>query len=350
MKTVTIVFVISSIAWGIEAPLPIASLSRQAEAIVVGRASGVATSGGNTSVSFLVERSIAGVTVIPGSLIAITGNARGGMSPNVSRRSLCFLRRQGTQWTIIPRIENSTEFNRWCFSGLSDADVTRLLGGRSPSNRPLAEILLAFAVLGPADPHDLDQALSALPDSSYDEYLGLLAEPANNSVRLAMRLRHSDPAAVAELEKSKLPANVLAQVANQMCVGYMSPDRDGLAALGRLALSNSAPKRVRVCAAYALKSIHVSEALPLLAQLTGAADPDLRFEGVFGLAAAANSGHMPGERPLRTLGKGVDRIPVPFWNGDTLQRIPTPVSFRADEVAYISFWTNWWSVNRSRFQ
>ena len=37
MKTVTIVFVISSIAWGIEAPLPIASLSRQAEAIVVGR-------------------------------------------------------------------------------------------------------------------------------------------------------------------------------------------------------------------------------------------------------------------------------------------------------------------------
>jgi hypothetical protein len=144
------------------------------------------------------------------------------------------------------------------------------------------------------------------------------------------------------LEKGPLPPGPL--VGASVCE-YLNGNPSGLSILSALAAVPSPTPLLRTCAAFALRNIHSKESIPYLLGLLGSDDFQVRYEGMAGLASYANSGFVPGEKPLSVDDVVQPRIQAPLRTEATSANFPTFDRFKLDEAVTIAFWRQWVSDN-----
>ncbi len=179
--------------------------------------------------------------------------------------------------------------------------------------------------------------LAASPDPLL-RVLGLQALIRAGDTSGIVRLR-ADANALNEIVKQPLVAASLCDVRN--------PQDAAVVALGNLTKAGL-PAQVRRCAAYSLRAMHTPNTLPILAALLDADAVDLRYEGVLGLASFANALPTQTRTNLASMEFTQPTIKSPFTTEDTLQHSPTEPEFRQDEMKYVNFWRAWWAVHQSQ--
>ena len=122
---------------------------------------------------------------------------------------------------------------------------------------------------------------------------------------------------------------------------YFNGNVAGLRVLAELVGRKQPVPRLRQCAAFALRNVHSRESLPYLASLLDSEDGEVRYEGVAGLAPYANSGFVPGERPLTVDGVVQARHATQARTAATEANFPALETFRQDERSVIEFWREW---------
>jgi len=129
---------------------------------------------------------------------------------------------------------------------------------------------------------------------------------------------------------------------------FRAADAPSIAALGQSAVGSANPATFRQAAAHALAAIHTIQTLPYLSTLLNDMDADLRVEAIRGLGAFANG--LPVQTAARVPSLAYLQLPpsAPFRTTDTLANFALGSNaIQRDEAAYLSFWKQWWTEQRT---
>jgi len=115
--------------------------------------------------------------------------------------------------------------------------------------------------------------------------------------------------------------------------GFLNPDPEGVASLGRMATSASVPTKLQLAAANALGLIHSAAAVPYLGLLLRDSSPQMQLCGARGIAFFANGVRIPTPESMPSLSHLNNRQPSAYYTA----------GYRPDEVnAFVSYWQAWW--------
>jgi len=163
---------------------------------------------------------------------------------------------------------------------------------------------------------------------------------ASRAIGWAGQIRLDTPSALNLVASSNLgtfPPEAESELANAVCE-YRGTDASGISALATL-VSSQYSERMRVCAAYALRDIHVQQTVPVLEKLLEDKSAEVRYHAVLGIAQFAMS------LPVARLGGNLTDVATfkapPSVTNEMRQHYPAQGVFAANEQEYISFWKTW---------
>lgn len=298
----------SSAFGGIVAWRSLAALSQNADAIVVGVASGGLRSGSVLDFNIHVLRVVKGDETLAGTDIAVgwTLPASSASLPAAGNSAatgtgLWFLQSSPAGWALLPVMTGDVLFNQAFIPGnlaplpavysyaastsLSDKVASEVSSAIESGTGSTAQLFGLY--FGP-----LDQLNSPVTRALYGR-LSASTRADQQILGLAGRLRQSDATALtavaalgASLAKYPAESGVLSEgLRNE----FRATDAQSVAALGQLASTAITPGTpLRVAVAHALAAIHTRDALPFLVAFLDDGDPNVRAEGVGGLGAFAN--------------------------------------------------------------
>jgi len=167
----------------------------------------------------------------------------------------------------------------------------------------------------------------------------------NTNVSRLLEARWALSQIAANIASTASPQDVSVLVGHAVAI-VRDANAGTVAALGEIAASNI--YNVQRGAAFALREIHTSASLPLLAQLMNSSDPWVRECGMSGLSRFVDG--MPTANPDNmTSGKDLVRQgPTPYRTPATDQYdLSGPGVPAGSEAAYLQFWKTWWSANQA---
>jgi len=343
-------------------PRSLLDLEQSADLIVIATASGTFQVGSAAGFSLLVARVVKGDPSLAGSVLAVSANALpvGGTITAVGS-GLWFLKHPSNAWILLPVIQGSPAFSMTFFP------------------EPVGPVLSPYAY-GPAAPLSdriaseicsaIESANGELPIQFYGLQYGLLDQL--NSPVVALHYQRmsasgseqqqilglnglirggSGPALATAIQAAfvfgayPLESGILRQSVRD---DFRAADAPSIAALGQSAVGSANPATFRQAAAHALAAIHTIQTLPYLSTLLNDMDADLRVEAIRGLGAFANG--LPVQTAARVPSLAYLQLPpsAPFRTTDTLANFALGSNaIQRDEAAYLSFWKQWWTEQRT---
>lgn len=170
--------------------------------------------------------------------------------------------------------------------------------------------------------------------------LALSTRPASRAIGWAGQIRLETPSALRLVANSNLGTflrEAESELANAVCE-YRSTDASGISALATLVGSQHS-ERMRGCASYALRNLHMQQTVPVLEKLLEDKSVEVRFNAVIGIAQFAMN------LPIARLGGNLTDIATfkapPSVTNEMRHHYPAQGVFTANEQEYISFWKNW---------
>jgi len=342
--------------------LPIETLVKSADAIVIGSVQTRLESASGVSFELTVE------TVISGDLPSLVridhkwGSAGPDGAPetvNVGLRGLWFLKRDSASgpWDVL----RARAIGQNLFSGLvyplpGTAAISSLAGSTGASELSesilLALIQSAAATSGQQSPGFVLDALGASDSPNIRSALrGLLGASSGRAKGVGMTalLVRSDDSAVAALSSewpSLADAPESVEVVQALRSYFRSVTPQAIGSLVQLAQLSSMPAGVQQAAVWALRSIHTQETLPFLASLLDSSDSSLKLAGAIGIAAFANG--CPMQSPSNMASMAFLSCPGSrFSNADTKRNFLFNGSTPEEEAAKEAYWKSWWQSNQA---
>jgi len=335
-------------------------LEQSADLIVVGAASGGVQSGTALSFTLQVDRLVKGDPAVARTLIAVDWASvdRSGPPalgpPQVSGNGLWFVKRSSSGWELLPAISGEPFSETYIpeppgaiSSAYAYTPATAL------SDKVASEIA---AALEAADGGGGKLAgLYYLLDELHSPVIQLLyrrmstsASPHQKILGLSGLIRGGSAVALSavleiasSLDAYPLESGVLF---NAIRNEFRSTDPASVETLGKIASTTGRSQLLREAAARALVAIHTQQALPYLAALLD--DPDLRGEGVGGLASFANGLPVQTAADVPSL-RYLQRPPsAPYMNKATIENFALGSGAAANDTR-VSFWKAWWQQNRA---
>jgi hypothetical protein len=334
------------------------ALADQADAIVVGEIQSGQQNGRNISLSLSVDRSLKG-DAPPGGVLNISGSASSARNRDLKGAyGMFFLQKNGNSpWKLLPTAKGSLPFELNYFALPKNPAVTISIAATPSTVADQIAIELANGLQGYTSQLQLYQlaaSLDAMPDSAVTATIAQSLRPSSDPelrcVALARLLRAGDSSALADVANmiQLLPQLTTSTLVKTAISGRRDSDPAAIANLGLISASTDVYMQRN--AAFALMSIHTREALPFLASLLSSSDQNSREEAMRGFSRFVEN--LPIQTNSNTLnGQSVmPQGPTPFRTPETDRYSVSKRSLASatdSEGAFVQFWKNWWTTNRS---
>jgi hypothetical protein len=340
---------------------PLAALVKEADAIVVGRATNVTPTPGGLFGTIEILRVLKGVPTEGVQLQARwTSSVSLVSAPSPTAVVGAWFLKSGNsgQWLIISPVVGDVPFSMTylAVAASSPSGVLSIQSDMDPLEKLICEIASTLQSTGSksqiamfvATGGTFDDVTSAVARKAWAA-VAASADPPLRLLGLQALIRAGDTSTIVGLRSD---ATLLSEITTQPLVAaslcdVRNPQDAAVLALGDLTKAGL-PAQVRRCAAYSLRAIHTPNSLPILAALLDADAVDLRYEGVLGLASFANALPMQTRTNLASMEFTQATSKGPFTTEDTLLHSPTEPEFRQDEMKYVGFWKAWWAVHQSQ--
>jgi hypothetical protein len=340
---------------------PLAALVKEADAIVVGRATNVTPVPGGLFGTIEILRVLKGMPTEGEQLQARwTSSSISASAPSPTEGVGVWFLKWGNngQWQIMSPVVGGVPFSMTylAVAARPPSGVLSIRSDMDPLEKLICEIAATLQSTGGksqiamflATSGALDDVTSAVARKAWAE-VAASADPHVRLLGLQALIRAGDTSAIVGLRSD---ASVLNEIAKQPLVAaslcdFRNPQDAAVLALGDLTKAGL-PAQVKRCAAYSLRAMHTPNTLPILATLLDADAVDLRYEGVLGLASFANALPMQTRTNLASMEFTQPTSKGPFATEDTLQHSPTEPAFRQDEMKYVGFWKAWWAIHQSQ--
>ena len=301
-----LLFVVSMGSAGIVAYAPLPVIERQSAAVLVAEIESIVSGPTLSSVVVRVLRTVKGVERSPGVVetLRIEGEVLDASATTSYGPRLWFIRSDGT---VIPRISNVPGIDGLTLPAVPE-DRYQQVASESASLRLGSEVAAAAreGILDAPSLRQVSHYFQSKPSAERKQLEELAFPPVHGKILdVATLLSRSDPVGVDSVVNqiaTKLPDG---RVRDALCA-YRSPSPAGIAALAKI-LESATDVGLVVCALVALKEIHTSDTIPVLAKSLDRSDPHQRYLAVSGLYFAANTGKLPMERPLVVDGEAIQR-------------------------------------------
>lgn len=345
-------------------PVGFTRLANDADLVVVASVVGTLQQGWVSTVTLDIDRVLKG-SAIPGSSVVVQRQVPTSIALNAINfprvddkwakglRGLWFLKKtEAGAWELLPTTAGpDVPFNHVFVpvpAGVLSSDFSY-----SPADAVIDKIAreLGAALEKHAMPDPCFTVFEPLSKANTPGVIWLydrLAKSPEAALRVmgwAGKLRLGDLSALPRIEQDlpTLSNPIDFEPASVAINSFGDGDPPTVQTLGRIATSAASSVSLRRAATYALFSIHTQETLPFLAALLSNADEWVRRFAMSGLAAFANSGHMPGEAALRIRGQPVPRAKSPYATEETLAHFPSGPAFEQNQSQYVDFWKAWWT-------
>jgi hypothetical protein len=329
----------------------LASLVPQSDVIVVGMQSDLAQAGTRgATFSITVERVFQG-NVAVGSLLPVTwdgAHGTGVAAGSTPQHGIWFLR-QGTggSWLCIP---SASLGNLVLFADLplpiSGGALPAGLAYDPATTSVTDQLVLEVAATQPRNPSLILWLTGALSSAAVSQAFRYLAGNQSGDFQLAGMtglIGLGDAPTLLQVEQTAATIDFTSSsgqlLASIIRSGYLNPDPTGVASLGRMATSGTAPPQLQQAAANALRTIHTPSAVPYLGLLLSSASQQIQLYAAQGIAWFVDGVGIPTPQTVASmsyLGSGQQSA---YYTTDTQQHIGWT---RGQEPAFIAYWQNWW--------
>ncbi|MDP8991133.1 MAG: hypothetical protein M3N41_13760 [Acidobacteriota bacterium] len=357
-----IVLAASLVFCGLVAVASLGALLHQADTVVVARVENASAATGLLSVDLVVQRTLKGSAnvgssmsatlsspnvVTPGDHVGLRMNGAVVASQLAGTTGVWFLQPSGSGWLVLSLVigDMSTEDlyipvppgklpAAYAYDSSTDLKTKLLMeiGAAAEDSTTVAAISRIEAQrmlvdLGP----DLRPFFNQLASSP---------RAASRAIGWAGQIRLDTPSALSLVASSPLgtfPREAESELANAVCE-YRSTDASGISALATLVGSRYS-ERMRVCAAYALRDLHMPQTVSVLEKLLEDKSVEVRYDAVIGIAQFAMN------LPIARLGGNLTDVATykapPSVTDEMRHHYPAQGVFAVNEQEYISFWKNW---------
>jgi hypothetical protein len=323
----------------------------QSDAIVVGTQSAVARSGDAVTFNLAVERVFKGNLGV-GSVVGVTWSstrsAAAHWAGSPSYRGIWFLQQApGGGWACIPAasIGNRTTVADLPFP-VSTGPLPAALA-YDPSNTALTDQLaLEIAATQPANPAVVLYALAGGSSASALQALRYVA--ANRSgdlglIGLAGLIEQNDVPTMLQVEQMAGALDMTSYgaraLAASISIVFRNPDPSGVASLGRIATSPTAPAKLQEAATEALRAIHSPAALPYLGLLVTSNSASLQLPAAQGISYFVNGVGVVTPQSAASMSYLGSGQPSVYYTADTKSHL----GYRTgQEASFIAYWQGWW--------
>jgi hypothetical protein len=336
--------------WGV---LQLTEVYANADAVVIAH---VVRLGVGVPIVLEIDESIEG-DLQPRTVIeaVVKGRYENGWLRMAELRGLWFLAHEGQDWRILP-----VEGGEISFDGLYyrlPAGLKSPLLQADPSLTGLDRILVRLSAL-PADNvrdrYRVPQAMYEMRSVGATRMLQAASDSPDISIRefgLAGRIYRGDAKALVEFGR-EVEAGRLSdsrEISPVIGANYRNPDPQGLGILSSLVLSDTISDGLRSDVAMALAAIHSSDCLAAFSRMMDSPVQIVRYWGALGMALYANDFAMvTSENVVNMAYLGRQPGEWKFRTQETMSRIPSDETFKADEQKYLSFWKRWVSEHVGR--
>lgn len=306
-------------------------------------------------VALLIARSIKGDAQINATFIAswsVSSNDLGNETGLAGKSGIFFLKKKTeVAWKILPVLNGSIPLDisfinlpikpLSCAANATPLDklIEEIVSGIvDPSTPRAGEMFLA--ALGDIDPVRLKAVGNGLLNSSI---------PSVKAIGLGLLLDKGDRSALLGLGNGRemgLSSEQMSTLARSVA-RYRDSDAAAIQSLGTMA---GGAEPLRSAAVAALRAIHTRKALPFLAELLNGNSSELRYAAVAGIASFANGLPVQTLENYTSMAFASSNPAVVYANEETRLHFPTVDTFLQDEQKYISFWKNWWAVNKAEIE
>jgi hypothetical protein len=348
---------------GISGSIPLSTMLKQADNVVVATISGSSATG-TVTVDLTVQRVVKGSLPILSTVSAEVAQsstsssllAQATSALSTGKTGLWFLQQVGSAWRILPLVSGDT-LPSDLYIPVPSADLPTAYtydAGADPKKKLRLEIeaaavnpTTAMAISKVASRRMLDDGLGADILQSLNANLASSSQSIPKAIGLAGQMQAGQPSAITTLVAlplSTLPSDVQALLARSVC-DYRGTNPAAIAGLTTLSESASSPVIER-CAAHALREIHTKETLPALEHLLDSPISAVRYDAVIGIAQFAMK--FPVAKAGQKFAAMANFTPDKDVTEEMSANYPGMDVFAENEGQYISYWKDWLSSHMTQ--